>query len=63
MNNKLENLVKAAKTDVSGKWISRTDIVDYTNLVILQCISLLENSNDAQKIKKEFGLTDEKKLV
>lgn len=60
MNNNLQNLVSQVKTDISGKWVNRNDLVEYTNFVILQCANLLDNPNEGFKIKQKFGLVDEK---
>lgn len=41
----MKNLIKYAKTDTSKKWVNITDLEDYTQMILDQCIRAIEETN------------------
>ena len=58
----IKDLLNNVKTDVSGKWVSITDIEDYTRRIIDECARVADQSssypykNYSELIKQHFGL-------
>lgn len=51
---KINELVTTVKTDVSGKWVSKEKLKEYTEKVILECIALCEGNEVGDKLSEYF---------
>ena len=59
MNDQIQELIKQAGTDVSGKWISIDNAEKFAELIVRECMSnlYLNGYDDAMmQIKKHFGV-------
>lgn len=45
MNNKIQELIKRAGTDSSGKWISIDNVEELIKTVIAECYVAIDNTN------------------
>ena len=55
-NDQFKQLLTQAKTDISGKWISRRDLESYTQVVIHNVVSKISDPVQAEKVRQEFNL-------
>ena len=61
MNDQIQELIKQAGTDVSGKWISIDNAEKFAELVVRECMSnlYLNGYDDAMmQIKEHFGIKE-----
>jgi len=72
MNERIQELVKQAGTDVSGKWISTDNVENLVELIVKECACCIENATVtdsagnkdrigdsffwADELKKHFGV-------
>ena len=59
MNDQIQELIKQAGTDISGKWISVDNVEKFAELIVRECMSnlYLNGYDDAMmQIKKHFGV-------
>jgi hypothetical protein len=59
MNDQIQELIKQAGTDVSGKWISIDNAEKFAELIVRECMSnlYLNGYDDAVvQIQKHFGV-------
>ena len=59
MNDQIQELIKQAGTDISGKWISVDSVEKFAELIVQECMSnlYLNGHDDAMmQIKKHFGV-------
>ena len=59
MNDQIQELIKQAGTDISGKWISVDSVEKFAELIVQECMSnlYLNGPDDAMmQIKKHFGV-------
>jgi len=59
MNDQIQELIKQAGTDISGKWISIDNAEKFAELIVKECMSnlYLNGYDDAVvQIKQHFGV-------
>ena len=59
MNDQIQELIKQAGTDISGKWISVDNAEKFAELIVRECMSnlYLNGYDDAMmQIKQHFGV-------
>jgi hypothetical protein len=59
MNDQIQELIKQAGTDISGKWISIDNAEKFAELIVKECMSnlYLNGYDDAMmQIKQHFGV-------
>jgi hypothetical protein len=59
MNDQIQELIKQAGTDISGKWISIDNAEKFAELIVRECMSnlYLNGYDDAVvQIKQHFGV-------
>ena len=61
MNDQIQELIKQAGTDISGKWISVDSVEKFAELIVRECMSnlYLNGYDDAIiHIQKHFGVEE-----
>ena len=62
MNQQIQELVKQAGTDCSGKWMGMNHAEKFAKLIIRQCSSQCGSQADQRNILKSFGLEVESNI-
>ena len=62
MNERIKELIKTAGTDTSGKWIGLDNAEKLAELIIRECVNILETRdhsvivNSVKEIREHFGV-------
>ena len=64
MREQVKELMRQAGTDTSGKWMSIDNLEKYTELIVLQCVHVVDTLNEAydapstagKMLKQYFGI-------
>lgn len=66
MREQVKELMRQAGTDTSGKWMNVSHLEKYTELVVLQCVHVVDTLNEAydapstagKMLKQYFGINN-----
>ena len=66
MNQRIQDLINQAGTDVSGKWMSVDNAEKFAQLIIEECTTVIERNlfqgigwNTSRAVKRHFGIEGE----